>query len=175
MVNRLVQLKGMSYEILKYLILNNEDIWKLLKYTTPDALSKPNLTLAEKTALIYNGETDASPYRVFRQSFADDAYNEEASRLHLYVSYIQPNNYASAVVDFTFEIMSHNKIIAIDGYMNRNEYILSEIMATLNDVEIGGIGNLFFDYDTNYRNIAQVTYFNRFFQGYKLTISNHAV
>ena len=73
MVNRLVQLKGMSYEILKYLILNNEDIWKLLKYTTPDALSKPNLTLAEKTALIYNGETDASPYRVFRQSCADDA------------------------------------------------------------------------------------------------------
>lgn len=175
MVNQLSQLRTMSYSVLTELILNNEDIWKLLKYPTPDALSKPNLTKQEKIALIYNGEADSSSFRVFRQSFTDDAYAEETSRLGIYISYVQPTNYVNAIVDFTFEIMSHNKIIALDEYMNRNEYILSEIVSTLNNKEIGGLGSLFFDYDTNYRNIAQLTYFNKFFQGYKLTVSNHCV
>ena len=41
-------LQNFTLLIIQHLMLNNEDIWKLLKYDTQDALEKPNLTREEK-------------------------------------------------------------------------------------------------------------------------------
>mgnify|MGYP007069485523 CR=1 FL=1 len=71
--NKFIGYDTLSYRVIEYLINNNEDIWKMLKYNTPDALSQPNLTLSEKAELIYQGEVDAEPFRVFRDAFTDDA------------------------------------------------------------------------------------------------------
>ena len=56
MYNSLSALPNAPYNILKYLAQNNENIWKLLKYNSYDALSKPNLTMEEKLSLhlLYN-------------------------------------------------------------------------------------------------------------------------
>ena len=42
--------------IITYLIKNNENIWKLLYYNTPDCLQQNNLTIDQKSALIYTGQ-----------------------------------------------------------------------------------------------------------------------
>ena len=38
---------------MEYLALNEEIFWKVIKYNTYDALSKPDLTFQEKMALIW--------------------------------------------------------------------------------------------------------------------------
>ena len=49
--NKYSQMSQMVYNIVEHLMLNNENIWKVLKYPDVDCLNKPNLTLAEKAAL----------------------------------------------------------------------------------------------------------------------------
>ena len=58
--NKFTEFSNLCYNILAYLMVQNEDIWKLLKYDTPDPLSKPNLTLEEKRKMIYDGNGDSA-------------------------------------------------------------------------------------------------------------------
>lgn len=175
LVNKLTQIDSISYAVIEHLMLNNETIWKILKYDTPDALSKPNLTLEEKSSLIYSGGDFADKYNVFRQSFTDDAMEYQNSRLHVFIGYVQPVNAVYGMVDVCFEIMAHNKLIPLNNYKNRNEVIAQEIIGTLNDAYVNGIGNLFFDYDANYRNMLQLKFFNKYYQGYTLVMSCYGV
>ena len=64
MFNSLSQLPEASYSILKYLALNNENIWKMIKYNSYDALSYPNLTVAEKLNYIWKSGAQED-YSVF--------------------------------------------------------------------------------------------------------------
>lgn len=174
-VNQLTQIDDISYSIIEHLMLNNENIWKILKYNTTDALTKPNLTLDEKTALIYSGGEFADNYKVFRQSFTDDAMEYRNSRLHVFLGYVQPIKAVYGMVDVCFEIMTHNKDIPLDNYKNRNEVMAQEIVNTLNDAYVGGVGNLFFNYNVNYRNMLQLKFFNKYYQGYTLVMSCYGV
>jgi hypothetical protein len=44
-------------------------------------------------------------------------------------------------------------------------------MTTLNGKDVGGIGQLTFDYNKSAGNKATFTYFNRYYQGYRLAMS----
>jgi hypothetical protein len=52
-VNHFKSIKYLQYNITKFLINNNEDIWKLLQYADGNALSNNNLSKDEKLNLVY--------------------------------------------------------------------------------------------------------------------------
>ena len=107
----------MPYKLIEHMIQHNDNIFKLLRYNDVDALDKPNLTLSEKANLIYKGETDSSPYRIFMQPSTDDALTNEMSQFRVYIDYIYPVNHIVSEVYFAFEILTHNKINTLkDGY-----------------------------------------------------------
>lgn len=160
--------------IIEYLALNNENIWKLLKYNTPDALSKPDLTIEEKSELIYNNEPDSTSFRVFRQSFVNDAFSEQQSQLRVYMSEIIPTNHVHGMINFIIDLPCHNQIITLDDYLNRNEVMANEILKTLNGIDINGLGKLFFDRRANAYNIARLSYFNKWYQGFSISLSIQA-
>lgn len=162
-------IRSMCYNILCYLMENNEEIWKLLKYNTPDALYKPNLTMDEKRALIFNGNGKAEEYRVFRSAFLDDIFTKECSQLRIYVTTLSPDNRSVGTVDIGIECVVHNKLINIDSYESRLEVLVQQVIETLNGKNIGGIGVFFFDKTGSMYDLARVNiYNNRNFFGFTL-------
>lgn len=160
------------YNIMKFLMTSNEDIWKLLYYNTTDALSQPNLTMEQKRNLIYTGTGDSEPYKVFRVPFLDDAFTEQTSQLRIYLGTLLPNNRSWSLNDIYFEVISHVKLSNLDNYQSRPERMLCELLSTLNGQEIGGVGRLFFDASESMYDNARANIFNnRNFFGYTLIMS----
>lgn len=176
--NRFTHIPNFSMNIINYLIDNNETIWKLLKYETNDALSKPNLTTDEKTNLIYSGMSkvdnpedykDAEKgYRVFTKGMSTDAIVEACSQLHIYVGNVIPRDHIVSNIDMYIQIISHNGILVLDNYQNRNEVMLQQILSTLNGAEIQGITNLSFDKGNNVR---WFKFSEKWYEGYRLIMS----
>lgn len=169
--NEYKQVKSFEYNIISHLIQNNEDVWKILNNTASSCLSDANLTTEQKGALIYNGAEDSTPYRAFMQPFTDDAFSEQQSQIRIYTSYIKPTNRVYGLVDFAFEVLSHNKICTLDGYENRNVVLMQQIIETLNGSDINGVGLLTFDYSRSTNNRANIALFNKNFQGYRFCMS----
>lgn len=144
--NMFTELPNLSYNCISYLKDNDEYIWKLLKYNNPDAWKEPNLTEAEKIALIYNGQDDETKYRIFSDVAADNSWTIEACILRISPITILPTNYVYGYVSMGFEIYSHYKINQMSNYQTRIESMAQRIIQVFNGAEIGGLGRLYFDY-----------------------------
>lgn len=174
--NKLNKLPLMPYKIIEHLMLNNEDIWKLLKYPDSNALSKPNLTIDEKSTLVYPGNgLDGSSYRVFMDYFIDDSFQIQCSVLRVYPAIISPKNRIISDVTFCIEVLCHSKITQLNNYTNRNTYMLQQIIETLNGEDINGVGLLAFDRMGNFNDKAVFNISNnRNYQGYSIYMSIHS-
>jgi hypothetical protein len=134
------------YQCIDFLINNNEMIWKLLKYNTPDAWKKSNLSSSEKRDLIYNAQEDSSLYRVFMDTGQSDVVTGEQSILRISNYAIYPENRTVSTMSMMFEIYSHYKINHLNNYKVRVDVIIGELLKTFNGVDVGaGIGRLNFD------------------------------
>lgn len=160
---------------------NNEIIWKLFKYNTPDALLKPNLTSAEKQNLIYTGFNwdgsrwvldESTDKAVWRQPFNDDANTDAQTMMRIFLSSIYPENRTVGVAYYTIELITHMKCIAIMSNLgdvdtekavtseNRVELLTQQVLETLNGAEVGGIGRIFFDTEGGYMTKSNAGLYN---------------
>lgn len=147
--NRFQNLDGAEYKIVqKLLTLDNKyanNIWRLLKYNTVDALNKDALTQQEKMELIIgtpqnakaneSASKDEVKARVFLYPFADDAWTVEATSIYIYVNKIEPINRFQSNVDIVIETVTHADIgivateadtISNPEETNPNDYIYSD-------------------------------------------------
>lgn len=140
-------MKDVSYKIVEHLIMNPkaEIIWKLLKYSDADAYSRPNLTLEEKRALIYNGQAIQSDYHVFFDYMMDDAEDDMDTILRVYPADIYPLNRTTGLCTINLEVFAHAKINHLSNYRTRVDTIIQTLIEVLNGVDIGGVGVMFFD------------------------------
>ena len=167
-------LQNFTLLIIQHLMLNNEDIWKLLKYDTQDALEKPNLTREEKAKLIYPGASggDMDDYRVFRTPYLDDLTTNQQAQLRVYLESITPDTRLYGTVDVNIEVICHVKMIELNDYQNRAESIVWQVIKTLNGADVGGIGKLFFDRNGSFYDLIKMNrYNNRNFYWYTITMS----
>lgn len=171
--NKFEQLPQLSYNIISYVLNNNENLWKLLKYEESDALDKSNLTYDNKIALIYNGDVEnLTDYRVFMDSFNDDAFDKTCSLFRVFPINIIPENRLIGNIDIGIQVMCHNKINQLNNYQTRIITMLQEVIQTLNGKDIGvGLGKIFFDREGNRSNMARLELFNKHFVGYTLIMS----
>lgn len=134
------------YNIISYLMENNQMIWKLLKWTSSDAWSRSDLSVEEKSLLIYSGQEDSSNYNVFMDVGQPDAFTREICMLRISNWHITPKNRTVGIVTVSFQIYSHYKINHLTNYTTRNDVIVEEILSTLNGVELeNGLGAFYFD------------------------------
>jgi hypothetical protein len=136
---------ALGYNCVKFLIDNNENIWKLLKYLSPDAWEKPNLTRQEKASLIYAGQENIFDYRVFMDLGQPDVITQEACIIRISPYSIFPENRSIGTISIMFEVYSHYKINHLSNYKTRVDTIMKEFLKTFNGVNVGGIGLLNFD------------------------------
>jgi hypothetical protein len=134
------------YNVIKYLMANEEELWKILKYQDPDAWNKPDLTLEDKANLVYAGQPNETDYRVFMDSGNDNAWTVEACILRVTNLNLIPNNYVYGSLSIGFQVYSHYKINTMSNYTVRTDYVTQRLIEALNGSDIDGIGRLYFDF-----------------------------
>lgn len=147
--NTLRPISKIPYKIFVYLIENNERLWKLLKYNSIDALSKPNLTKKEKIDLLYTEKGKEIDYHVFFKPLIGEEMTESSTQLRFYKAKISPDTTLDAIVVYKFDILVGSKTNLVydeDGIpCSRLDLIEAEVIDTLNGFNDIGIGGLLFD------------------------------
>lgn len=145
MYNSLAALPKAPYNILTHLALNNENIWKMIKYNSYDALSKPNLTLEEKMKYVWKSGKQED-YSVFFTALIEDAICESKCVFKIYQYYVHanPSLYMSTpVYAFDFLYGGNMSLVEYEGVpVSRGDLFIHELLSTLNGVSIGGVGKL---------------------------------
>lgn len=148
--NKLELLPDLPYKVLARLMEDEraELIWKLLKYNENDAYSKPNLTLKQKSELIYNGNGNISKYNVFLDPYADEATVEQKVFFRIYNGNNYPEDYIKSIQEVVFEVYCHPALSVLKNYQNRIDAIIQCIFETLNGADTGQLGHLFYNDST---------------------------
>jgi hypothetical protein len=142
------------YNILQYLMTDNgaENFWKALKYPTYDCLSKPNLTLDEKSDLVCFNQTNQENYSIFLTQIVENMIPDEKPILKIYkikTGFESVTNGKFSIGDYRFDILYGGKIGVIEYQatpVNRGDFIEMELLKSLNGAEInGGAGFLEFN------------------------------
>lgn len=133
------------YNCVKYLMDNDEVVWKLLKYNDPNAWEKPDLTQIEKAALIYNGLDNTVNYRVFMDRGQPDVDTFENCQIRIANYSIFPENRMIGTLSMIFEVYPHYKTNHLTNYKTRGDMIMKRLIQVFNGATIGGIGKLYFD------------------------------
>lgn len=134
-----------SYTCITYLMNNDEMVWKLLKYKSPDAWDKPNLTYTEKAELIYKGSDDTTRYNVFMDIGSPDVITREDCIIRIAPYSIFPDNRVIGTVSMMFEVYCNYHINTLNNYKTRVDMITQRFLTIFNGADIKGIGKLFFD------------------------------
>jgi hypothetical protein len=134
-----------SYNCIKYMMVNNELIWKLLKYTTPDAWNKENLTQEEKAKLIYAGQQDSSKFNVFMDGKQPDVLVNEISMVRIMPHYVMGLNRTVGLIEVSMEVFSHYKINHLSNYTTRIDTIAGELLCLFNGTNMGTLGLMAID------------------------------
>lgn len=122
--NRFINIDGIECKILEHLITSKtkyaETFWKLLKYDTKDALSKPALSIREKKALVDGFGTNPTggqtgTIRVFFSPFVDDAWVAECASVYIYVDDIYPVDHLRSTISVSAETVIHSKVNILFG------------------------------------------------------------
>lgn len=135
-----------SMKCIDYLMDNDETIWKLLKYNTPDAWQKTDLTIPEKRALIYDGVADdTSLYHVFMDMGQPDVETSETCIIRIHPYSLNAPNRVVGTIMMMFEVYANYKINHLTNNRTRNDMIMKRFLQVFNGATIGGIGKLNLD------------------------------
>lgn len=161
-----------TYNIIKILVEKGDNLWKLLKYNTADALEKESLSQEEKLQLIYAGQSDSENYKVFRIPFTDDASTSQVCRLHVFPWVTDPYKRTNGFQTFMFQIVCHNKIGTLNDGRARCDVLIEELGNIINGADIAGIGMLTFDSSSGRPDyLKQRTWNNQSYFGYEFALT----
>lgn len=137
------------YQILTYLIDNNENLFKLLKYNSTDALQKDDLTKKEKIALLYTEVGQENDYHIFLKPLIGEEMTDSVTQLRLYKARITPTTSLKAVLNYEFDIVVGTKTNLVydnNGIpCSRLDMIESEIINSLCGTSMFGVGGFQFN------------------------------
>ena len=153
--NKFTSLPYIPFRIIMAL-LENDDFCKLMYYNTADALSKPNLTIAQKRKLIWDGQDDMDNYNIFMTNVQpkEETINRTILKVYRYNS--EPYTQVGAIVTYRFDLLYGSKIplVKYNGITcNRGDVIEMEIMKTLNGTDVAGVG--FLQYNRELTSLCQ--------------------
>lgn len=148
--NKFTDLPSVPYQIITYLADNNENIFKVLYYNTSDALSQDNLTLEEKINMIYVEDGSETDKNIFLKPLIGEEMTDSTSQLRIYKYMISPIDSMTSIITYRFDIIVGSKTSLV--YRNkipctRTDILESEIINTLNGIDLFGTGCFQFNRD----------------------------
>lgn len=146
--NNFSEMPGFPYKIIEVLLTDTsqdaEDFWKLLKYTEVNALKQKNLTLKEKKAMIWQGESIEQNFNVFLKPLIGSAMDsaEAQTQLRLYRYNTIPTTQFEAIVCFEADFVTNEKTSLVRRnkiLCERTDVMEALFLSVMNgrDIEIG--------------------------------------
>lgn len=146
--NNFSEMPDLPYKIIEVLLTDTsqdaEDFWKLLKYTEVNALKQKNLTLKEKKAMIWQGESIEQNFNVFLKPLIGSAMDsaEAQTQLRLYRYNTIPTTQFEAIVCFEADFVTNEKTSLVRRnkiLCERTDVMESLFLSVMNgrDIEIG--------------------------------------
>lgn len=141
------------YKILEVLLTEDSKevnkIWKLLKYTTSDCLSKNNLTDDEKDDMIWRGESLEQDFNIFLKPLISSSLDtaESQTQMRLYRYNTMPTNKFDATILFEIDFVVNEKTCLVydDGILcERADLLVNTFLQVFNGRDIG-VGILAYD------------------------------
>lgn len=125
-----------------------ENLWKLLKYTTSDSLSQPNLTFEEKMDLVWTPDkmtstTTQDSFNVFLKPLIADALNTDNSQTQLRITRykttaITPNE---AMLMFEFNVVVNEGACMVydenNDLIEKTDLMEAYLIDLLNMIDLG--------------------------------------
>lgn len=177
--NKYSLLPRVPYNIAKYLMNNDETIWRLINYNTADAwneLTNPNLTKSQKSDLIYKGSGALTDYKIFFDPGMDTSWNVQSTILRISPVTVIPKNYITGTQSIRFEVYTHAELTMLSNYNPRGLSIIQRIIEVLNGADIEGIGRIFFDYKASqYCRLMSINVGSPTYKGWDLIMCNQAL
>lgn len=174
MYNSLSALPYIPYNILVYLARQDEIIWKLLKYNSYDALSKPNLSFDEKLELIWKFGPQEK-FGAFFTPLVEDAVCESKCVLKIYDYYIHAKELYTSTAVYAFDFLYGGQMSLVDYNgtpVSRGDLFINRVLAVLNGAEVGGVGKLtFYDNMSRYALGKSVVGNSKTFTGVQLFLA----
>jgi hypothetical protein len=75
----------------------------------------------------------------------DEVLSAEKCYLRIYPYSVNPEDPYKGIIDVAFEIICHNNVNTLSNYTTRVDSIIASLLTSLNGVNVGGVGVLFFD------------------------------
>lgn len=152
--NQLTTMPYIPYRIISYLATDPkaEDLWKLLKYNSEDALSKPKLSLEEKLDLVCKNNANQNDYSFFLTRLVENEQTLERTIIKLYKINTVPADRLRAVCPYSFDILTGAKTVVIDYNgvpCSRLDVIEAILIQCLNGADVGGVGFLEYNRELN--------------------------
>lgn len=146
MYNSLSNLPNIPYNILSYLVTSTraENLWKLLAYNSYDALSKDDLTAAQKLDLLWRTGKQED-YGVFFTNLVEDAIPTSKCILKIYNYYDHPKELYNATVVYAFDFLygGQMSLVEYNGIpVSRGDLFIQIMLDVLNGAEVGGVGKM---------------------------------
>ncbi len=146
--NNFIEMPDFPYKIIEVLLTDtskeSEDFWKLLKYTDIDALKKDNLSLEEKQALVWKGESIEQKFNVFLKPMIGSSLDsaDAQTQLRLYRYNTMPTNPYEAIICFEADFITNEKTSLIRRnkiLCERTDVMESLFLSVMNgrDIKIG--------------------------------------
>lgn len=160
--------------IVNYLFNNNQNIWKLLKYSE-SPLDEKDLTNKEKAEMICQSSFNTEEFNVLFQKYTVDAMIKAKSQIRVFIDDISSYGRTDALVRIIFQVIVNNNEMMITTPYSRNDKrdvaIMQEIVKTLNGVKLEKTkSQIFIDNDIDrFAGAEQVSY-NSNYSGFQLTM-----
>lgn len=170
--------RTLPYEIINKLMIDNEELWKLMKYD--NTVGKPNLTLDEKRAMICTDSINADRYNVVLQKFTDEAMTSDDGkvfaqmRIQVLSGYSETPSNAKISVLFQFVVNDKKMLCQTDvtPFDNRAFAMCQNVISCLNGKPLDTAKNyLYINDDEDYNGDLKLVTYNKEYSGYILIMS----
>lgn len=146
--NNFEEMPEFPYRMIEVLLKDTsqdvEDFWKLLKYTDQNALKNDNLTLAEKKALIWTGDSIEQNYNIFLKPLIGSSLDsaDAQTQLRLYRYNTLPTNQYEAIICFEADFITNEKtaLVRRNGLLCERTDVMESLFINImngRDIKIG--------------------------------------
>ncbi len=157
--NNFLHMPQVPYKIVERLATSTsqsaENLWKIIKYPTTDALSQPNLTIGEKMGLLWTPDSENASqqnlFNVFLKPLVSSALDDASQQIQLriYKTVSKPMNNIEATLGYQFDMYTSEvccMVLDEDGFLcERTDLMEAYLLDVLNGADIE-IGNSFFQF-----------------------------
>lgn len=172
--NKFESLPYIPYKIAVKL-LENENLFKLLKYNDYECLSKPNLTYDEKIGMIWKNQSNMADYYLYLTNVEPDELTNSKTILKIYKYDSLPISPMISTISYRIDVLCgvKNALVDYDEVpCSRLDTIEMEILKSLNGEDVAGVGYLQFNHDLSRLSRSTMTIGNNYtFTGTTMVMS----